>query len=49
METASWVIVYKTTGKPLLETFSRKIADAVNRQRFDVIPIAEWLASLNKH
>lgn len=44
---ASWVIVSKATCKPVMETFNRRVADAVRRDRFDVWPIGKWLASLN--
>lgn len=44
----SWIVVCRSTGAPVLETFSRSIADKVNRARYDVQTAAQWLASLNK-
>jgi hypothetical protein len=47
METASWVIVERATGKAALETFSASVADKVNREKYDVLPILEYLQQLN--
>lgn len=47
MRPASWVVVDRGTGQPVLETFSQSVADAVRRDRFRVVPIMEWLQSLN--
>lgn len=44
----SWVIVDKETGKALFETFEKKTADAVNRKKYRVVPILEYLQSQNK-
>ena len=44
---SSWVVVRKATGEAVFETFSRKIADAVNRDAYRVVPILDWLVSLN--
>lgn len=43
----SWVVVDRTTGKAVLETFSRIVADAINQNRYSVVTAAAWLASLN--
>lgn len=53
MKPASWVVVSKATGKAVFETFSQKTADAivgdpVSGATFDVVPIGEYLASLNR-
>jgi hypothetical protein len=48
MKTASWVIVSRQTGKAVLETFSEELAMAVNLHRYQVVPILEWLQSLNR-
>lgn len=47
MKTASWVIVEIATGRPVLETFNRKTADAINTDKYRAVPIIEWLASLH--
>lgn len=49
MKTASWVVVRIATGEAVLETYSQRVADAVNRERYRVVPILEWLQSLNKN
>lgn len=44
----SWVIVDRTTGKAIFETWSRAVAERTRRaDRADVVPIAEWLARIN--
>lgn len=44
---SSWVIKNKKTGKILLETFNKQLADAINTNIYEVIPILEHLASIN--
>jgi hypothetical protein len=46
--TASWVIVDNETNKPLFETFSKKIANSINKDRYKSIPILEYLQNLNR-
>lgn len=45
---ASWVVREKATGNVLLETFNKSTADAINKEKYDAVPIQEHLASLNK-
>jgi hypothetical protein len=45
---ASWVIVNKSTGLCLFETFNIKIAQAINQNKYDVLPIYDYLAKLNR-
>lgn len=47
MTTESWVVVRKATSEAVLETFSRKVADAINLEKYEVVPILEWIYSLN--
>jgi len=47
--TASWVIKEKATGKVIAETFQRKVAQAVNTEKYEAVPIMKYLASLNEH
>lgn len=47
MRVGSWMIVNKKTGKAIAETFSAKVAAAINLDRYDVTPAAVYLASLN--
>lgn len=48
MKTASWVIVEKTTGRAVFETFNFKLTLRVNREKYDVLPIYQYLCSLNE-
>jgi hypothetical protein len=48
MRSGSWVVIRKATGEVLFETFSQAVADAVNRERYDVVPIYDYLVALNK-
>lgn len=44
----SWIITRNDTGAAVLETYSRKIADAVNRKRYTVHTALQYLAALNR-
>ena len=48
MKVTSWVVVDKQTGKAVMETFNRATADAVNLNKFDVLPTLEYLQKLNR-
>lgn len=41
-------MVSRATGKPVLETFEERTANAVNLERYEVLPIREWLGRVNK-
>lgn len=43
----SWIAVCRSTGAPVLETFSRPVADAIDAGRFEVLTAAQWLARFN--
>ena len=45
--TASWVVVSKADNKPVLETYSKSVADKVNTDKYTVMPVLQWLQSLN--
>ena len=45
--TASWVIVDKSTGKAILETFSRQAVERLNTHRYEAVPILAYLQALN--
>ena len=47
MKTASWVIREKATGRVIAETFNPNIAAAVNTEKYEAVPILEYLVSLN--
>jgi len=44
--TASWVIVEKSTGKAIMETFNATLAARVKGE-FEAVPILEYLQGLN--
>jgi hypothetical protein len=46
-KSASWVIVNIETNTPVFETFCQEFADMINRKNYKVIPILEYLQSLN--
>lgn len=46
--TASWAIRNKETGELMMETFDKKKVDALNTEKYEAVPVAEHLASLNK-
>jgi hypothetical protein len=45
---ASYVIVDRVTGKAVAEFYDAAIVAKVNRARYDVMPILEYLYSLNR-
>ena len=45
--TKSWVIVDRTTGEAVFETFNEKLIAKVNTEKYKVIPILEYLYALN--
>lgn len=44
----SWIIVDKTTGLGISETWSQRTAKAINPARFEALPAADYLARLNR-
>ena len=44
----SWVVVSRDTGLPVLETFSRAVAEAVNQTRYEVLTALQWLVRFNR-
>jgi hypothetical protein len=48
MKTASWVIREKTTGRVLFETFDARKVDALNKEKYEAVPILDYLQSLNR-
>lgn len=47
MATASWVIIDKSTGEAVLETFNARTVAAVNTARYSVVPIEDYLIGVN--
>lgn len=46
---ASWVIKEKSTGAAVMETFDRKRVDALNTEKYEAVPIYDYLVGLNKN
>lgn len=46
--TASWVIKRKETGEVIAETFLKNVVDAINTNKYEAVPIRDYLAGLNK-
>lgn len=44
----SWVIVERSSSKVIAELFDKRNADRVNRHKYEVVPIGQWLASVNR-
>jgi hypothetical protein len=44
----SWIAVDRATGVPVLETFNRDTAAAINQSRYEVLTAAQWLARFNR-
>lgn len=45
--TPSWVIVHNKTGEVVFETYSAKIAKAIDFRKYHAVPILEYLQGLN--
>lgn len=46
--TASWVVRDKSTGKAVLETFDPKKVEALNTEKYEAVPIGEYLGDYNR-
>jgi hypothetical protein len=44
----SWVIVDRETGLPVLETYERRTAEAINQSRYEVLTAYQWLVRFNR-
>ena len=44
----SWVIKHKASGHIFMETFDKQIIEMLDEDKYEVFPIGEHLASLNK-
>lgn len=45
---ASWVVVCRESGKPVVELFTERARDAINTERYRVVPILAWLQEFNR-
>lgn len=48
LKTASWVVCEKSDGRAVLETFSARIAQSINTERYEAVPILAYLQRLNE-
>lgn len=48
MAVQSWVIVRLSDGKAVLETFDKRLAEAINLERYEVLRAGDYLARLNR-
>lgn len=44
----TWIVVNKTDAKPVAEIFSKRIADKINREKYQVVPVLDYLSDLNR-
>lgn len=47
IEPASFVAIEIETGIPVAEFFQKSVAEKVNKKKYRVLPIADYLVSLN--
>lgn len=40
----SWIVVDRKTGVAAFETWTRKVAERVNLEKYEVLTAAQWLA-----
>lgn len=48
MRTASWIIVRKADRQAIAETFKSYVAEAINKDKYEAVPVAEWLSNVGK-
>ena len=44
----SWIAVSRATGAPVLETFERRTALAINQGKYEVLTALQWLHRFNQ-
>lgn len=47
IKTTSWVVVNKTTRTAIFETFKQNVAKAINTEKYEALPIEDYLIELN--
>jgi len=47
-QSASWILRNKVTKEVVTETFDKKKVDALNTDKYEAVPIKEYLSSLNE-
>lgn len=48
MKTTSWILRNKETKEVICETFDKRKVDALNTEKYEAVPILEYLVSLNQ-
>ena len=48
MSAQSWIIVEKSTGKAVMETYDPRKVAALNAEKYAAIPARDYLAGLNR-
>lgn len=48
MKTTSWVVIEKSSGSAILETYSQTLIEGINLEKYKAVPIMEYLQSINK-
>ena len=48
MKTASWVVRRLENGEVLFETFNPRILDVLNTDKYEAVPIMDYLIGLNR-
>jgi hypothetical protein len=43
----SWIVVNRSTGEAVLETFSEKVTAAINTKKYQVLTAYDYLSNLN--
>ena len=43
----SWIVVNRSTGEAVLETFSEKVTAAINTKKYQVLTAYDYLCNLN--
>jgi hypothetical protein len=43
----SWIVVNRSTGEAILETFSEKVTQAINTKNYEVLTAYDYLCNLN--
>jgi hypothetical protein len=44
----SWIVISRRTGRPVLETFARAVAERVNTDAYEVLTAYQWLIRVNR-
>lgn len=44
----SWIVISRETGKPILEIYTRDIAERINQEKYEVLTAYQWLIRFNR-